>query len=105
MSHAGDPLYINVGAFTRDGVSMQGGGLAMDLISLVWWPLKAPFVWDEEALAQLLNEALPARGYTVESVRQHTPSAKTFFTQLPDGRWAPSPEYFSLTNGNPGTQS
>jgi hypothetical protein len=24
----------------------------------------------------------------------------SFFTVLPDGRWVPSPKYFSLTDGN-----
>jgi hypothetical protein len=43
---------------------------------------------------------LPARGYTSELLRQHRNAIASFFTVLPDGRWVPSPEYFSVTDGN-----
>jgi hypothetical protein len=101
-----DPLYLNVPAMLGNEAGKLGIGLAMDLITIIWWPLKAPFSWEDDgAIADTLNSAVPARGYTAESVREVATAAKTYFTQLADRRWAPSPEYFSLTNGNPGSQS
>ena len=39
----------------------------------------------------------PRRRYTAASVAKDLPGAARLFTVLPDGRWAPSPEFFSLT--------
>ena len=56
-----------------------------------------PFVFDEDALAARLASELPARGYTAEMLLRRRKKIASFFTVLPDGRWTPSPEYFSLT--------
>lgn len=101
----GDPLYINAQAMLENNAGLAAVGLAMDLIMVVWWPTKAPFKWDESLLSKLLNKALPARGYTEETLRQHRDEASSFFTVLENGRWAPSPDFFSLVNGNPGSES
>lgn len=101
----GDPLYINSKAMLANKTGLEAVGLAMDLVTVAWWPTKAPFHWDEEALFELLNTALPARGYTVEKLRSNKSQAQSYFTVLDDDRWVPSPEYFSMTNGNPGSQS
>jgi hypothetical protein len=96
----GEPLYIGVERFLADRANAEAAGVAMDLIARVWWPLKTPFVFDEDALAARLASELPARGYTAEMLRRRRKKIAPFFTVLPDGRWVPSPKYFSLTDGN-----
>ena len=83
------PLWINTEAMLANRAGAEASGIAMDLIMRVWWPTKQPFTFDPKALAARFNAQVPRE-------------ATTFFTVLPDGRWAPSPEYFSLTDGNPG---
>jgi hypothetical protein len=73
----------------------------MSLLFEVWWPTKEPFVWDSVALAKQLT----AKGVTKDELEEHKEAASTFFFMMPDGGWAPSPEYFSMVNGNPGSQN
>jgi hypothetical protein len=96
----GECLYLDVGRFDANRAGLEAIGAAFDLVYRIWWPTKAAFVFDEEALAARLGKELPARGYTADLLRQHRSAIASFFTVLPDGRWAPSPEYFSLTDGN-----
>jgi hypothetical protein len=95
----GDPLWIDVERVLATAGAGQIG-VAIDLIMLVWWPTKSAFVYDEEVLAKLFAEKLPGRGYTPAKLRKYRKAAAIFFTVLPDGRWTPSPEFFSLTDGN-----
>jgi hypothetical protein len=105
MHKDGEPLYIDSQSMLANKSGMQAVGIAMDLVCLLWWPTKSPFVFEPKAIAECFHESLPARGYTEEILREHAQSAMTFFTVLPDGRWTPSPIYFSATDGNPGSQS
>jgi hypothetical protein len=97
-----EPLYIDVKRFLANAseVRPEAFGIAMDLILLAWWPTKGAFMYDEDALAALLTAKAPARGYTARVLRKHRKAVARFFTVLPDGRWTPSPEFFSLTDGN-----
>lgn len=99
-ANRGSPLYINTARFLADGVGFEAAGIVMDLIGRVWWPAKSGFVFDEEALAARLAAELPGRGYTADVLRRHRAAVAAFFIVLPDGRWAPSPRYFSLTDGD-----
>ena len=83
-----------------NSAGIEGVGIAMDLITLIWWPTKQPFEFDIKNLAIGLHERLPARGYTEEALARNADAIKSYFTVLADGRWAPNPMYFSLTNGN-----
>lgn len=96
------PLWINTEAMLANRAGAEASGIAMNLIMRVWWPTKQPFTFDPEALAARFNAQVPARGYTAAKIEKRRKAIATFFTVLPDGRWAPSPEYFSLTDGNPG---
>jgi hypothetical protein len=58
------------------------------------------WLFDEEASASRLAKELPAEGYTAELLRRQRNTIASFFTVLPDGRWVPSPEFFSVTDGN-----
>lgn len=98
--YRGDPLWIDVKAMQANRAGFEAVGIAMDLISFIWWPTKEPFVFDAAALAARLGEQLPARGYSEKAIKRNLKGVKSFFTVLPDGRWAPSPKYFSLTDGN-----
>lgn len=100
-----EPLYIDARAMLENKTGMMAVGIAIDLIFCLWWPTKSPFPCDPKWLTEFFQEKLPARGYTEESFSHNMEGLRTFFTVLPDGRWAPSPVYFSLTNGNPGGQS
>jgi hypothetical protein len=75
-------------------------GLAIDLIMTMWLPTRGAFRYDEQQLAEHFARVLPARGYTARKLRGYRKAVATFFTALPDGSWAPSPEYFSVTDGN-----
>jgi hypothetical protein len=95
---ADNPLYIDVERFLANKVGPEAVGIAIDLITFVWWPTKTAFVFDENALAAGLAKEVPARGYTADLLRRQRSAIASFFTILPDGRWVPSPEYFSITD-------
>jgi hypothetical protein len=99
------PIYIDTRAMLANKAGLEAVGIAMDLLTIVWWPTKAPFAFDAKALAAQLSELLPARGYSDDVILRNLSGLRTFFTELPDGRWAPSPQFFSLSNGNPGSAS
>lgn len=102
MAHSkGDPIYVDSKAMLSNRVGLVAVGVAMDLIMLVWWPTKQPFTFNPEKMAARLHRELPARGYTAATPRRHQKAIRSFFTVLPDGRWAPSPKFFSLTGGVP----
>ncbi len=94
------PLYINVEMFLGNRAGAEASGLAMDLLMLVYWPLKQAFVYDPETLSATINQAAPGRDYDADKLKKLRKKAASFFTELDDGRWAPSPIYFSLTDGN-----
>jgi len=103
--HEEEPLYVDANAMLANKAGMYAVGIAIDLIFFLWWPTKTPFLFEPQALSEFFRMKLPSRGYTADSFRNYQEGLRTFFTELPDGRWVPSPAYFSLTNGNPGSQS
>jgi len=104
--HGEDPLYINTGAFTTcNKGSLESVGLAMDLVTIIWWPTKDAFEFDPALLAERINHAAPGRKINAMKLRKLAEEARQFFTVLPDGRWAPSPEFFSVTTGSPGSEN
>ena len=94
------PLYLNTEAFLANKAGSEAGGLAMDLIIIVYWPLKQGFLYDPAKLAEKINHVAPGRKYDVAQLERLKTKVATFFTVLEDGRWVPSPIYFSLTDGN-----
>jgi hypothetical protein len=42
---------------------------------------------------------------TAEKLESLRSEVSTFFTILDDGRWVPSPVFFSMVDGNPGSAS
>lgn len=69
-------------------------GIAMSLVTMVWWPTRQPFAWDANVLAPMLKapDATPA------ALEEHKAAVQTYFSVLDDGRWAPSPRFFSVTD-------
>lgn len=102
MAKEKEAFWINVDAFNRNKAGAEAGGVYMDLLVYVWRPTMEPFRFDPETLATRLNVVLPRREYTAEKLEALRPAIATFFVVLDDGRWAPSPEYLSMTDGNPG---
>lgn len=98
-------FYIDTERFLKNSAGNEAIGIAMDLALRVWWPTKTAFVFDEEALAASLGKELPGRGYSVDLLRRQRSKIASFFTILPDGRWVPSPEYFSITDDDVHVQS
>jgi hypothetical protein len=97
-------FYIDTERFLANSASSEAAGIAMDLVLRMWWPTKTAFVFDEEALAASFGKELPARGYSAVLLRRRRSEIASFFTILPDGRWAPSPEYFSITDNDVSVQ-
>lgn len=92
-----EPLYLDVEAFQAiDDVSPAAAGLAMRLVTQVWFADRKGFLWQPEVLAG----RLVGKGITAESVAALKDEVERFFTILPDGRWVPSPHLFSMTDGN-----
>lgn len=97
----GQPLYIDTDAMLDVKGDPAGLGLAMTLIGAVWEPERLPFTYDPDAL----YDRLVAAGHT--GIRRsdldiQRDAAARYFVVLDDGRWAPSPEFFSVTDGNEG---
>jgi hypothetical protein len=106
MSHQSDQLlHLDVQAFMSHNVSPVAGAVAMDLLLHVWWPTKEPFAFNSSTHAAFLNARAPGRKYTAEMLQSNHAEIASFFTELPDGRWAPSPKYVSMTSVNPGQAS
>lgn len=103
MTQDDAPLYIDVEAMLRS--ASKGGlaskGLAMTLVFGVWEPGRQPFTYDPDQLFERLS-AGGHTGITRDELVQHKAGAQRYFVVLDDGRWAPSPEFFSVTDGNPG---
>lgn len=105
MDRSRDFFYIDARAMQESSASMIAHGVVMDLMVVLWWPTKQPFAWDIPAIVSTMNAKFPARDYTEAALREHEADIRSFFTVLPDGRWAPSPKFFSMSDGNPGSQS
>ena len=95
-----EPLYFNIEAarpLARE-IGPEAYGLVVSLIMEIWWPTKEAFQYEPDALA----DRLTATAVTADDLVRLRELAARFFTVLPDGRWAPSPEFFSITDASPG---
>lgn len=103
MREEDDPLYFNMEAArpVAHEIGVEAYGLVMSLIFEIYWPLRQAFSYDPADLA----ERLTARGITEADLIRLRGKAARFFTVLPDGRWAPSPEFFSMTDASPGMEN
>lgn len=91
-------IWINSAAFWAQARAVDHAALsiAMDLVMLVYMPGRHAFTWDAAGLAN----AIKRPDTTALLLDAHRDEVSRFFTVLDDGRWVPSPEYFSLTDGN-----
>lgn len=93
------PIFVDRFALRGVASTAAGRGLAMTLICGIWSPERQPFRYERDTILAQLR----ARGdnlITAEEIERHEYEARRFFTVLDDGRWTPSPEFFSLNNGN-----
>jgi hypothetical protein len=97
---SGDVVYVHIENFLKAGLSGRAYGAALDLFMCIYWPLKQPFEFDPPVLAARLNGMFPRRKYTPSHFSRAREEIARLFIILDDGRWAPSPEFFSLTDGN-----
>ena len=93
------PIYLDVEALRRVDVSLKARGIAVTLVLEVWWPSQEPFDFDPQRLATVISGAR----VSVEDLVSERDAISQLFTSLPDGRWAPSPVFFSLTPLDPKT--
>lgn len=93
-----EAIWVNHEALRSNRVSLAALGTAMSLVFEVWWPTKKGFQWEPEQLATLIT----APDVTPQGLEELRDEVATFFTILDDGRWVPSPIYFSMVDGNPG---
>jgi len=91
-----DFFYINTDAMAANEAGAEAIGMVIDLLVYVWYPSFRPIEFDPEALAKRLNAEVPARGYTAQMFKRRRKKIASFFVQLPDGKWAPSPRYFTF---------
>lgn len=95
------PLYLNTEALLTVKGNAAAYGLALTLVFAIWEPERAPFVYDPDAIFARLK-AMGQSGIKRAELDEHKEAAKRFFVILDDGRWVPSGEFFSVTDGNPG---
>ena len=95
------PLYLNTEALLSVRGNPSAHGLALMLIFAIWEPERIPFIYDPDAIFARL-QAMGQKGIKRAELDKHKEAAKRFFVILDDGRWAPSAEFFSVTDGNPG---
>ncbi len=94
-----EPLYFNMEAarpLARE-IGPEAYGLVMSLIMEIWWPTKEAFLYEPDVLV----DRLTASNLTADDLARLREPAARFFTILSDGRWAPSPEFFSITDSSP----
>lgn len=96
-----EPLYLDTGALLKVKGNPASHGLAMTLVFGIWAPERQPFVYDSDALFARLR-GMGQTGIKRSDLDDYKEGAKRFFVILDDGRWVPSPEFFSVTNGNEG---
>lgn len=96
-----EPLYLDTEALLRVKGNPAAHGLAMMLVFAIWSPERQPFVYDADAIFARL-QAMGQTGIKRSDLDKHKKGAQRFFVVMDDGRWAPSPEFFSVTDGNPG---
>ena len=100
--HEGEqPLYLNTEALLAVTGNPAAHGLALMLVFAIWEPERVPFVYDADAIFARL-QAGGQKGIKRSDLDDYKEAAKRFFVILDDGRWAPSAEFFSVTDGNPG---
>lgn len=92
----GDPVWINLPAMLTLEMSPAGLSLAMALIHQLWWPTRQPFAYDPEAMARRLKTP----GLGTRDYRRLRREVACLFVVLDDGRWAPSPAFFSVTDAD-----
>lgn len=90
-------LYIDIDKL-QETLEKTKTALGFDLVICVWSPGKQPFIYDPVRLAAHLASAVPGRKYTAKFLAKHRDDAALFFTVLPDGRWAPRPDLFSISD-------
>lgn len=100
----GGNVYVHVKEFANlaraEDVNSEGFMLGMLLLTGVYYPAKIPFEWNSEDLSRRIKAAFPGRDFTPEKIESLRGSAALLFEILEDGRWVPSPKYFSVNNGN-----
>jgi hypothetical protein len=93
-----DRLWVDAEALLQVQATPADLGLAIRLAFEVWLPTKQAFHYDAPILLERLRHT--AGNLTIEQIEAAKEGASKLFTILSDGRWAPSPEFFSLTDGN-----
>lgn len=108
----GRPIFLNVERFPAllDGAPIETAAVVMELIAVYAPEGHGAFAFDPERCARAIRAGLPKasrsrREMTTSLLARLRPYLLRFFVELPDGRWALSPDVFSAVDGNPGTAS
>jgi hypothetical protein len=106
------PLFMNVERFPAalNGAPVETAAVVMGLIGAFMPEGHGAFRFDPAACSETLRSQLPDNApskaeLTPALLGRLQPYLLRFFTELPDGRWALSPDIFSSIDGNPGTVS
>lgn len=93
-------FWTDAQAMLAHRTSASALGIAMSLVVEVYLPNRQPFAWDATALAK----AITAPGTRARDLERRKAQVATYFIQLPDGRWEPSPMFFRFREPDEDTE-
>jgi hypothetical protein len=85
---------------SREANDLRAVGIAADMLAALTVGATQAFKFDADVISKLVSNA--AETVTPDEVLRLKDKLLLFFVELPDGRWAPSPEIFSATDPNQG---
>lgn len=104
MRYADNPIFINTDEVLARSkrTSLFAVGIMVQLLGCCG---NGPFQWEPAAIAAWLTEHGAGDVISEADLREIEDNLHLFFFVLPDGRWVPSHEVFSVVDGNPGSAS
>jgi hypothetical protein len=104
MSATDRPIFVNCDEVLvrAKQTSLFAVGIMVQLLGYAGY---GPFAWNPAAIAAWLTDHGAGDAISEADIREIEDDLLLFFIVLPDGRWVPSHEVFSLVDGNAGYTS
>jgi hypothetical protein len=104
MSESERPIFINVDEMLARSKRVHLAVIGI-VVELLGYGGNGPFKWEPSVIAPWLTAYGSGDVISEAYLREIESDLLLFFVGLPDGRWVPSHEVFSLVDGNPGNAS